>query len=830
MVKKVAKKQTKKKTKSKEDYGAESIKVLKGLEAVKKRPGMYIGDTDDGSGLHHMVYEVVDNSVDEALAGHCNKISVILNADESVTVKDDGRGIPTEIHKDEGVSAAEVIMTQLHAGGKFDQNSYKVSGGLHGVGVSVVNALSEKLNLTIKRDGKVHVMSFENGETVKPLKATIDCKEETGTEITFFPSKTIFTMTDFSKKILEIKLKELAFLNPGITIHLEDNRKDEPWVKIMSYEGGLVEFVKHIDQTRKSLMEDPISFTGKKDDIEVSIAMWWNDSYYETVNPFTNNIPQKDGGTHLAGLRSALTRVVNSYAQESGLAKKENVQLVGEDIREGLTCVLSIKVADPKFSSQTKDKLVSSEVRPVVESLINDLLSNWFEEHPNEAKIIVGKVVEAASAREAARKARDLTRRKGALDISSLPGKLADCQEKDPEKCEIFIVEGESAGGSAKQGRDRSTQAILPLKGKIINCEKARLSKVLSSNEIATLITALGGGIGNSISEEDNEENESFKTEKLRYKKVIIMTDADVDGAHIKTLLLTFFYRQMRALITDGCLYVAQPPLYKAKKGSSETYLKDDDDLENYLVDSGTTDSSLILNNGEVIGSNDLLDLVKKSRHFKNLISALPKKYNQGLVEAISISGGFEQPIKVTKEKLKEISNRFTKRFEDLNANWDSQYDEENGLLITRKVRGVSENLSIGKGLFSSADSRRLGTVANEIKQFFPFIDQDTSNIFEREGRSYVVNGPMDLIDSIFNEGRKGLQIQRYKGLGEMNAEQLWDTTLDPDSRRLLRVKINREEDNSQIFADLMGDEVIKRREFIQESIESGDLVANLDI
>ena len=830
MVKKVEKKQAKKKTKKKEDYGAESIKVLKGLEAVKKRPGMYIGDTDDGSGLHHMVYEVVDNSVDEALAGHCNKISVILNADESVTVKDDGRGIPTEIHKDEGVSAAEVIMTQLHAGGKFDQNSYKVSGGLHGVGVSVVNALSEKLDLTIKRDGKVHVMSFANGDTIKPLKATKDCKEETGTEITFFPSKTIFTMTDFNKRTLETKLKELAFLNPGITIHLEDNRKDEPWVKVMSYEGGLVEFVKHIDQTRKSLMEDPINFTGKKDDIEVSIAMWWNDSYYETVNCFTNNIPQKDGGTHLAGLRSALTRVVNSYAQESGLAKKENVQLVGEDIREGLTCVLSIKVADPKFSSQTKDKLVSSEVRPVVESLINDLLSNWFEEHPNEAKIIVGKVVEAASAREAARKARDLTRRKGALDISSLPGKLADCQEKDPEKCEIFIVEGESAGGSAKQGRDRSTQAILPLKGKIINCEKARLSKVLSSNEIATLITALGGGIGNSITEEDNEEDESFKTEKLRYKKVIIMTDADVDGAHIKTLLLTFFYRQMRSLITDGCLYVAQPPLYKAKKGNSETYLKDDDDLENYLIDSGTTDSSLILNNGEVIGSNDLLDLVKKSRYFKNLISSLPKKYNQGLVETVSISGAFEQPIKVTKEILKEISNRFTKRFEDLNANWDSQYDEENGLLITRKVRGVSENLSIGKGLFSSADSRRLGMAANEIKQFFPFIDQDSSNIFEREGRSYVVNGPMDLIESIFNEGRKGLQIQRYKGLGEMNAEQLWDTTLDPDSRRLLRVKINREEDNSQIFADLMGDEVIKRREFIQDSIESGDLFANLDI
>ena len=829
MAKKENKKKASKKTKEENDYGAESIKVLKGLEAVRKRPGMYIGDTDDGTGLHHMVYEVVDNSVDEALAGHCKMISVILNADESVTVKDDGRGIPTEIHKEEGISAAEVIMTQLHAGGKFDQNSYKVSGGLHGVGVSVVNALSEKLDLTIKRNGKEHAMSFANGEASKALKAVKDCKDETGTEITFYPSKSVFTMTEFSRRILETRLREMAFLNSGISIHLEDKRKDEPWVKTMSYEGGLEEYVRHIDQTRKSLMEVPISFTGKKDEIEVDVSMWWNDSYYETVNCFTNNIPQKDGGTHLDGLRSALTRVVNSYAQESGLTKKENVQLVGEDIREGFTCVLSVKVADPKFSSQTKDKLVSSEVRPVVESLINDLLSNWFEEHPNEAKIIVGKVVEAASAREAARKARDLTRRKGALDISSLPGKLADCQEKDPEKCEIFIVEGESAGGSAKQGRDRSTQAILPLKGKIINCEKARLSKVLSSNEIATLITALGGGIGNSSNESD-QDDESFKTDKLRYKKVIIMTDADVDGAHIKTLLLTFFYRQMRPLITDGCLYIAQPPLYKAKKGNSETYLKDDDDLENYLIDSGINDSSFILNTGEVIASNDLIDLVTKSRNFKKLINSLPKKYNQGFVEAVSVSSAFKQPIEISDKVLAEISNRLTKKYSDIDADWKASYDDENGLMVSREVRGVSENMSIGRGLFDSADSRRLEKISNDIKPFFPFVDKESSNIFERDGRSYIINGPIDLIESIFIEGRKGLQIQRYKGLGEMNAEQLWDTTLDPESRRLLRVKIDSGVDNSGIFADLMGDEVIKRREFIQDSIESGDLVANLDI
>ena len=813
--------------KDEEDYGADSIKVLKGLEAVKKRPGMYIGDTDDGSGLHHMVYEVVDNSVDEALAGHCKNITVSINPDGSVMVKDDGRGIPTDMH-DEGVSAAEVIMTQLHAGGKFDQNSYKVSGGLHGVGVSVVNALSEKLELYINRDNKRYFMTFKDGDAQSSLKIIGDCGEETGTEIKFLPSKKIFTMIEFDRRVLEKKLRELAFLNSNISILLQDLRKDEPWEKVMSYEGGLKEFVKYLDQTKKPMIEEPISLSANKGGVEVNLALWWNDSYYESVNCFTNNIPQKDGGTHLAGLRGALTRVVNSYAQNSGMAKKENVQLVGEDIREGLTCVLSIKVADPKFSSQTKDKLVSSEVRPAVESLVGDALSEWFEEHPNEAKQIIGKVVEAAAARDAARKARELTRRKGALDISSLPGKLADCQEKDPEKCEIFIVEGDSAGGSAKQGRDRATQAILPLRGKIINCEKARLSKVLSSIEIGTLITALGAGIGRDISEEDEGE-EGFNVNKLRYKKIIIMTDADVDGAHIRTLLLTFFYRQMYPLISSGCLYIAQPPLYKAKKGNSETYLKDDDDLDNYLINSGVDESILTLGSGDSISSNDLLNIIDKSRKFRSLINNLPSRYNSDLVEAAALSGAFNQTEEIDKSVLDDLSQRLTLKYNDDEAAWDSEYDPSNGLTIKRQIRGVYETLTLGPGIFRSADALRLSELSIDIIKYFPLMDS-SKNLFERGGRSYSVKSPCELVESVLSEGRKGLQIQRYKGLGEMNADQLWDTTLDPDSRRLLKVKVDEGVDNSEVFSDLMGDEVIKRREFIQESITSGDLVVNLDI
>ena len=813
--------------KDEEDYGADSIKVLKGLEAVKKRPGMYIGDTDDGSGLHHMVYEVVDNSVDEALAGHCKNITVSINPDGSVMVKDDGRGIPTDMH-DEGVSAAEVIMTQLHAGGKFDQNSYKVSGGLHGVGVSVVNALSEKLELYINRDNKRYFMTFKDGDAQSSLKIIGDCGEETGTEIKFLPSKKIFTMIEFDRRVLEKKLRELAFLNSNISILLQDLRKDEPWEKVMSYEGGLKEFVKYLDQTKKPMIEEPISLSANKGGVEVNLALWWNDSYYESVNCFTNNIPQKDGGTHLAGLRGALTRVVNSYAQNSGMAKKENVQLVGEDIREGLTCVLSIKVADPKFSSQTKDKLVSSEVRPAVESLVGDALSEWFEEHPNEAKQIIGKVVEAAAARDAARKARELTRRKGALDISSLPGKLADCQEKDPEKCEIFIVEGDSAGGSAKQGRDRATQAILPLRGKIINCEKARLSKVLSSIEIGTLITALGAGIGRDISEEDEGE-EGFNVNKLRYKKIIIMTDADVDGAHIRTLLLTFFYRQMYPLISSGCLYIAQPPLYKAKKGNSETYLKDDDDLDNYLINSGVDESILTLGSGDSISSNDLLNIIDKSRKFRSLINNLPSRYNSDLVEAAALSGAFNQSKEIDKSILDDLSQRLTLKYNDDEAGWDAEYDPSNGLTIKRQIRGVYETLTLGPGIFRSADALRLSDLSIDIIKYFPLTDS-SKNLFERGGRSYSVKSPCELVESVLSEGRKGLQIQRYKGLGEMNADQLWDTTLDPDSRRLLKVKVDEGVDNSEVFSDLMGDEVIKRREFIQESITSGDLVVNLDI
>ena len=799
------------------DYGADSIKVLKGLDAVRKRPGMYIGDTDDGSGLHHMVYEVVDNAIDEALAGHATAVTVTLNADGSCTVIDDGRGIPTDVHAEEGISAAEVIMTQLHAGGKFDQNSYKVSGGLHGVGVSVVNALSTRLDLTIWRDGEAHQMSFHDGVSEAPLVITGDAGEQTGTQITFWPSPETFTMTEFDFATLEHRLRELAFLNSGVRIRLADHRHADVREEEMIYEGGLEAYVRYLDRAKKPLIDNPVSFTVERDGVTVEAALWWNDSYHENVLCFTNNIPQRDGGTHLAGFRGALTRQVNGYAESSGIAKKEKVSLTGEDCREGLTCVLSVKVPDPKFSSQTKDKLVSSEVRPVVESAVNEALGTWLAEHPAEGKIIVSKVVEAAAAREAARKARDLTRRKGALDISSLPGKLADCQERDPAKSEIFIVEGDSAGGSAKQGRNRANQAVLPLRGKILNVERARFDKMLSSDQVGTLITALGTGIG----------KEEFDIDKLRYHTIIIMTDADVDGAHIRTLLLTFFYRQMPELIERGHLFIAQPPLYKVNRGKSEQYLKDQTAFEDYLIENGLDETMLTLASGEVRAGEDLRAIVQQARAVRGLIDQLHSRYDRRVVEQAAIVGGFDPEALSDQAAVATLVERVVRRLdrlsEETERGWQGQAGEDGGLFFERTVRGVREVHALDPALIGSVDARHLNAHAASLDEIYSGVA-----VLNRKGEDSEVHGPRDLLDFVFAAGRKGIsQMQRYKGLGEMNPDQLWETTLDPDARTLLRVQINDADGANTIFASLMGDEVAPRRDFIQENALS---VANLDV
>ncbi len=790
------------------EYGADSIKVLKGLDAVRKRPGMYIGDTDDGSGLHHMVYEVVDNAIDEALAGHADLVQVILNADGSVTVTDNGRGIPTDIHEGEGVSAAEVIMTQLHAGGKFDQNSYKVSGGLHGVGVSVVNALSDWLQLRIYRNGKRHDMRFERGDTVKSLEVTGDAplrtegdkagQPLTGTEVTFYPSVTTFSHIDFDLKTLEHRLRELAFLNSGVVIRLADNRHAEPFEEILHYEGGVEAFVRHLDKSKQPLLKDVIVVRGKRDNIELDLALWWNDSYHETMLCFTNNIPQRDGGTHLSAFRAALTRVMGGYIEQAGAAKKEKVSVTGEDAREGLTCVLSVKVPDPKFSSQTKDKLVSSEVRPAVEGLCQEGLATWFEEHPAEAKQIVSKIVEAAAAREAARKARELTRRKSALEISSLPGKLADCQERDPAKSELFIVEGDSAGGSAKQARNRENQAVLPLRGKILNVERARFDRMLSSELIGTLILALGTGIG----------RDDFDIAKLRYHKIIIMTDADVDGAHIRTLLLTFFFRQMPELIEHGHVFIAQPPLYKAAKGKQARYVKDDADMDAFLIEEGTDGAELDLGDGSRRTGLDLQTLVRDAKTFKAGVDRLSLRAPAFAIEQSALSGLFTE----AGGNLETAATRLNLYAEEGDGPWSGSA-ANGGVQFDRVRRAVSEKIVLEETLIRSLDARRLGERAQAFEGLF-----DKPAVFRRKDKSTTIRGPLDLLAAVLDAGKKGLTIQRYKGLGEMNPEQLWETTLDADARTLLKVRVEHEDEAKELFSKLMGDVVEPRREFIQEN------------
>jgi DNA gyrase subunit B len=800
-----------------EAYTESAIQVLKGLEAVRKRPGMYIGDTDDGTGLHHMVYEVVDNAIDEALAGYCDLVEVTLNAEGSVTVSDNGRGIPVGIHESEGVSAAEVIMTQLHAGGKFNQNSYKVSGGLHGVGVSVVNALSERLDLRIWRDGREHAMRFRHGEAEAPLAVVGEAPGRHGTQVTFLPSKQTFTRTDFDFATLERRLRELAFLNSGVRLMLVDARGvDEKRVEFF-FEGGLAAYVQWLDRSHKSMDVPIITASVERDGITVEIAMTWNEDFHETMLCFTNNIPQRDGGTHLAGFRAALTRQINGYAESSGMAKREKVQLSGDDAREGLTCVLSVKVPDPKFSSQTKDKLVSSEVKPIVENVVNEQLGRWLEEHPAEAKKVIGKAMQAALARDAARKARELTRRKGALESTSLPGKLADCQERDPALSELFLVEGDSAGGSAKQGRDRAFQAILPLRGKILNVERARLDKMLSSAEIGTLIAAIGGGVGRA----------DFAPEKVRYHKIIIMTDADVDGSHIRSLLLTFFYRQMPQLIDNGYLYIAQPPLYRVKRGNSVRYLKDDRELDDFVLDAGLENAVLTLHSGVQRGGDDLRALVNDARRIKARVKPLADKVmNERVVEQAAVAGALNAERLQDPARAQELAQAIAGRLDALEPEaergWSGEATTDGGIALVHAVRGVVRRFVIEGRLLRTQEAVRLDARSEGLYE--TYAGRATLTVKDKE---VAVHGPLSLLQAVIDAGRKGLAIQRYKGLGEMNPEQLWETTLDPNVRALLQVRVSHAEGASEIFSTLMGDQVEPRREFIQTNALK---VANLDV
>lgn len=796
-----------------EEYGAGSIKVLKGLEAVRKRPGMYIGDTDDGSGLHHMIYEVVDNAIDEALAGHCDLVTVSLNADGSCSVTDNGRGIPVDIHEGEGVSAAEVIMTQLHAGGKFDQNSYKVSGGLHGVGVSVVNALSVYLDLTIWRGGKEYQAKFSHGDTTQHLTVIGDAAGKKGTRVTFLPSSETFTMTEFNFATVEHRLRELAFLNSGVRIHLSDERTDPKTEVEFYYEGGTEAYAKFLDKGKTSL-HSTIVIRGEKEaesgvNVGVEVAMQWNDSYHENVLAFTNNIRQRDGGTHIVGFRAALTRAINKYFEESGMSKKEKVGITGDDAREGLTAVVSVKVPDPKFSSQTKDKLVSSEVRPVVESLVYDKLAQWMEEHPADAKMVIGKIIEAASAREAARKARELTRRKGALDVASLPGKLADCQERDPAKSELFIVEGDSAGGSAKQGRSRHYQAILPLKGKILNVERARFDKMLSSQEVGTLITAIGTGIG----------REEFNIDKARYHKIIIMTDADVDGSHIRTLLLTFFFRQMRELIDKGYLYIAQPPLYKMRRGSNDVYLKDDTALEQHLLSSSLEEATYAMAGGRIISGDELRSVLEQAAKVAQSVKNIARRTPTVLIEAAALAHVFDGKAG-SSEKAAAWQASLAKLLGE-QAGWACVF--ESGVFkLRRMVRGVEENYLLEEKYLTGKDGHDIAAKLAYLDEYFA-----GEGMVSRKQSSAQVATPTALYTTMIDWAKKGSTISRFKGLGEMNPDQLWETTLNPETRRLLQVKIEDDVETESIFSTLMGDVVEPRRDFIVSNALS---VENLDI